>query len=227
MSDRKSQASRRHALSGFQRVLATIMPREEDFFILFQQMSDSTLEATQVLRDLTEDISRLDYAVGKVDELEHRGDNLVHEIVDRLNSTFVTPLLMDREDILHLAEFIDNVTDHVKAVVDRFRVYEIQEATPAARRLAGLLTQAAQLLRDNMHALESLQPGENPYCARINELENQGDALLKEALGTMFREETDARNIIKWKDLYEMMEEALDDCEDAANLVETLVVKNA
>jgi uncharacterized protein Yka (UPF0111/DUF47 family) len=203
------------------------MPKEEDFFVLFQQMSDTTLEATQVLHDLTEDISRLDYAVGKIDELEHKGDNAVHEMVRRLNTTFVTPLLMDREDMLQLAEFVDDVTDHIKAVIDRFRIYEVTCPTPHARRLAGLLLQAAQLLRDNMYALETLQPGSNPFCAKINELENQGDSVLKEALGTMFREEWDARDIIKWKDLYEMMEEALDDCEDAANLVEAMVVKNA
>lgn len=228
MSDRKSQGGGQwNLLGGFQKVLGTIMPKEEDFFVLFQEMSDTTREATQVLRDLTEDISRLDYAVGKIDELEHKGDNVVHEMVRRLNSTFVTPMLMDREDIMQLAEFIDDVTDHLKAVIDRFRIYEVTDATPHARRMAGLLTQAAQLLRDNMYALDSLQPGSNPYCAQINELENQGDAVLKDALGTMFREEWDARDIIKWKDLYEMMEEALDDCEDAANLVEAMVVKNA
>jgi uncharacterized protein Yka (UPF0111/DUF47 family) len=214
-------------LSGFQRILSALMPKEEDFFVLFQQMSDTTLEATEVLSGLTDDFSRLDYAVGKIDELEHKGDTHVHEMVRRLNSTFVTPLIMDREDILHLAELIDDVTDHIKAVIDRFRIYDITAATPYSQRMAGLLLQAAQCLRDNMYALEGLRPGTNPYCALINDFENQGDVVLKEALGSLFREEADARNIIKWKDIYETMEEALDDCEDAANLVETMVVKNA
>jgi len=228
MADRKAPGEhRRPILSGFQRVLSTLMPREEDFFVLFQQMSDNALEAAQVLHDLCEDMSRLDYAVTKIDELEHKGDNVVHEVLRRLNTTFVTPLLMDREDILHLSEYLDDVTDHIKAIIDRFRVYEITAPTTYSQRIAALLLLAAQCLRDNLYALESLRPGSNPFCALINDYENQGDAVLKEALGTLFREEPDARNIIKWKDIYEMMEEALDNCEDAANLVESLVVKNA
>ncbi|NPV46618.1 MAG: DUF47 family protein [Armatimonadetes bacterium] len=218
---------RRPVLSGFQRILGTLMPKEEDFFVLFQRMADNALEATQVLQSLTEDFSRLDYAVGKIDELEHRGDETVHEVTRRLNATFVTPMLMDREDILHMSELIDDITDHIKAVIDRFRIYDISAATPPCQRVAGLLLQATQLLRDNMYALDGLQPGQNPYCPSINALENEGDVVLREAMGALFRDEADARNIIKWKDIYEMMEEALDNCEDAANLVEALVVKNA
>jgi uncharacterized protein len=228
MAERKAHGERRRPiLSGFQRVLSALMPKEEDFFGLFQQMSDNALEATQVLLALTEDFSRLEYAVTKIEELEHKGDNAVHEVMRRLNTTFVTPLLMDREDILHLSEYLDDITDHIKAIIDRFRVYEVTEATSYSQRIAALLLQAAQCLRDNLYALEGLRPGSNPYCAIINDLENQGDAVLREALGSLFREEPDARNIIKWKDIYEMMEESLDNCEDAANLVETLVVKNA
>ncbi|MHB8994841.1 MAG: DUF47 domain-containing protein [Armatimonadota bacterium] len=203
------------------------MPKEEDFFVLFQQMSDYAVEAAAALQELTDDFSRLDWAIKKLDEVEHASDDIVHEIVARLNTTFVTPLMMDREDIYRLAERVDDITDHLKGVVDRFKTYDIKEPTPLCRRMAGLLYQAASLLRDNMYALESLKPGCNPFCASINELENQGDALLKEALGALFRESADARDIIKWKDIYEMMEEGLDQCEDAANLVEAVVVKNA
>ncbi len=229
MSDQAPHGNhrRRPVLSGFQRILGTLMPKEEDFFLLFQQMTDNGLEATQVLQSLTEDFSRLDYAVGKIEELEHKGDEIVHEVIHRLNATFVTPILMDREDILHLSELIDDITDHLKAVIDRFRIYDISEPTAPCQRVSGLLLQATQLLRDNMYHLDSLQPGLNPYCASINALEDEGDQVLREALGALFREESDARNIIKWKDIYEMMEEALDCCEDAANLVEQLVVKNA
>lgn len=217
----------RPVMSGFQRVLATLMPKEEDFFVLFQQISDRALEAAEVLQSVCADFSRVEYSVQKINEVEHQSDDVVHEIVDRLNSTFVTPLLLDREDIYRLAERIDDVTDHIKGVVDRFKTYDIHEAPSHCVKMASLLLQAATLLRDNMYALHTLRPGVNPYCANINELENQGDVVLKEALGALFRETTDARDIIKWKDIYEMMEEALDHCEDAANLVEAVVVKNA
>jgi uncharacterized protein len=214
-------------LAGFQKVLAAFMPKEEDFFALFQAMSDHAVTAAEALLELTEDFSRLDWAVKKLDEVEHASDDIVHVIVERLNTTFITPLMMDREDIYRLAERIDDITDHLKGVVDRFRTYDIVEPTPYCRRMSALLLQATSLLRDNMYGLESLKPGCNPFCASINDLENQGDALLKEALGALFRESEDARDIIKWKDIYEMMEEGLDQCEDAANLVEAVVVKNA
>jgi uncharacterized protein len=218
---------KRRPLSGFQKILGAFMPKEEDFFILFQQLSDYALEAVQTLKEVTDDFSRMPYALTKVDEIEHASDEVVHEIVERLNTTFVTPLMLDREDIYRLAERIDDVTDHIKGVVDRFRTYEITSITPYCQKMADLLLQAGSLLRDNMHNLHSLKPGHNPYCARINELENEGDAVHKEALGALFRESEDARDIIKWKDIYEMVEEALDMCEDAANLVESVVVKNA
>jgi uncharacterized protein Yka (UPF0111/DUF47 family) len=214
-------------LAGFQKVLAAFMPKEEDFFQLFREMSDYAVQAAEALQELSDDFGRLDWAVKKLDEVEHASDDIVHQIVGRLNTTFVTPLMMDREDIYRLAERVDDITDHLKGVVDRFRTYEVTEPTPYCRRMASLLYQAASLLRDNMYALESLKPGANPFCASINDLENQGDALLKEALGALFRESADARDIIKWKDIYEMMEEGLDQCEDAANLVEAVVVKNA
>jgi uncharacterized protein Yka (UPF0111/DUF47 family) len=222
-----SPLPRRRPLSGFQRILSAFMPKEEDFFVLFQHLSDHALEAIETLKGVTDDFSRLPYAVTKIDEIEHASDEVVHGIVDRLNTTFVTPLLLDREDIYRLAERLDDVTDHTKGVIDRFRTYDIQQVTPHCQKMADLLLQSGCLLRDNMHNLHSLQPGNNPYCATINELENQGDAVLKEALGALFREAEDARDIIKWKDIYEMMEEALDMCEDAANLVEAVVVKNA
>ncbi|MBU0609479.1 MAG: DUF47 family protein [Armatimonadetes bacterium] len=222
-----SSSPKRRPLSGFQRVLGAFMPREEDFFVLFQQLSDIGLSAVETLKLVTDDYSKLDYALGKVDELEHEGDELVHEIVHKLNTTFVTPTLLDREDIYRMAERLDDITDHMKGVIDRFRTYDVAAPTPHCERMADLLVQAGRLLRDNMHVLSSMQPGDNPYCAAINELENQGDHILKEALGALFRDTADARDIIKWKDIYEMMEEALDMCEDAANLVESVVVKNA
>ena len=219
--------SKRRPLSGFQRVLGAFMPKEEDFFALFQELSDHALEAAATLKEVVDEFQRMPYAIAKIDEVEHASDEVVHGIVERLNTTFVTPMMLDREDIYRIAERLDDVADHVKGVIDRFRTYDIKEPTAYCQRIADLLLQAATVLRDNMHALHTLQPGNSHYCATINELENRGDALLKEALGALFRETPDARDIIKWKDIYEMMEEALDTCEDAANLVEAVVVKNA
>jgi len=106
-----SSSPKRRPLSGFQRVLGAFMPREEDFFVLFQQLSDIALSAVETLRLVANDYSKLDYAITKVDELEHEGDELVHEIVPRLNTTFVTPTLLDREGIYRLAERLDDITD--------------------------------------------------------------------------------------------------------------------
>lgn len=226
MADFRSPG-RRPVMNGFQRVLSAFMPKEEDFFVMFQLLSDHAVRAAMVLEEVANDFSRLQWAVTEIDKIEHEGDEVVHGIVARLNTTFVTPLLMDREDIYRLAERLDDVTDHIKGVIDRFNTYAVTSPTPHCLRIAVLLHQATELLRDNMHALHELKPGCNPFCASINDLENQGDVLHKEALGALFREAPDARDIIKWKDIYEMMEEALDQCEDAANLVNSVVVKNA
>jgi len=182
--------SRDGVLHRIQRVMRAFLPEEQDFFVLFASAADKAVEAAECLDKLVNDYGRLALAVEQIDDIEHEADEIVHETVRKLNITFVTPILFDREDIYRLAECLDDIPDMIKGTIDT-----------------------------------RIRPGDTQYCRQINTLENQGDVALKSALGDLFDQQPDAREIIKWKEIYEF--EAMDRCEDAANLIEAVVTKNA
>jgi predicted phosphate transport protein (TIGR00153 family) len=207
--------------------MRAFLPQEEDFFYLFRLAGDKAVEAAECLHSLMNNYQRLDGAVEDIDKIEHQADEIVHEVVHKLNTTFVTPALFDREDIYRLAECLDDVIDMIKGTVDRFRSFKIAQPTDHAVAMSELLLNAARLLQENIGELDFMQPGDNRCCRQINTLENEADAALKRALGELFDQEEDAREIIKWKEIYEFIEEAIDRCEDAANLIEAVITKNA
>ncbi len=221
------EQSQRTVLSRLQRVMRAFLPQEEDFFDLFRLASDKGVEAGECLHNLMNNYKRLEVAVEDIDKIEHQADEIVHEVVRKLNTTFVTPALFDREDIYRLAECLDDITDMIKGTIDRFKSFRIAAPTDHARDMSELLLRATQALHENICELPRMQPGDIRYCREINTLENEGDAALKKALGELFEYEEDAREIIKWKEVYEFIEEALDRCEDAANLIEAVITKNA
>ncbi len=214
-------------LHRLQRVMRAFLPEEQDFFVLFASAADKAVEAAECLHKLMEDYRRLPLAVEQIDDIENEGDEIVHETIQKLNRTFVTPALFDREDIYRLAECLDDIPDMIKGTIDRFNSFKIREPDEHTREMAELLLEATKLLNSNISALPRMQPGDTQYCRQINTLENQGDAALKKALADLFDHEPDAREIIKRKEIYEFIEEAMDRCEDAANLIEAVVTKNA
>jgi uncharacterized protein Yka (UPF0111/DUF47 family) len=214
-------------LRGLQKVLRVFVPQEEDFFIRFQKQSAQTLLAAQCLDGLMKDYSRLDSAIDQIHQIEHDADDIAHGIIDHLNDTFVTPILLDREDIYRLTERIDDITDQIKGGIDRFRIFRVVEPTDFVREQARLLLECAQTLHDVTHHFDGLQNGKLAECERINTLENEGDNVLRNALGTLFTPGGDPLDVIRWKEIYEYIEEALDSCEAAANLIVSVVVKNA
>ncbi len=202
-------------------------PSEENFFELFEEISDHVVEAAECLHDIMGRYERLPLAVEKIDDIEHAADNVVHEAVRRLNTTFVTPALFDREDIYRIVERLDDIVDQTKGAIDRLSLFNIAEPTDRCRELADLLLQAAKALQANMHNIADIQPQQDEYVAEINTLENQGDVVHRAALSELFEYEGDPRHIMKWLLIYEFVEGAIDGCEGAANLVEAVVVKNA
>lgn len=221
------EQSQRTVLGRLQRVMRAFLPQEQDFFELFSLAADKGVEAAECLDNLMNNYRRLEVAVEDIDKIEHQADEIVHDVVRKLNTTFVTPALFDREDIYRLAECLDDIIDMIKGTIDRFRSFRIAAPTDHARDMAKLLLDATQLLQENIYALPRMQPGDTSYCRQINTLENEGDAALKKALGELFEYEEDAREIIKWKEIYEFVEGALDRCEDAANVIEAVITKNA
>ncbi len=210
-----------------QNVMQSLLPREHYFFSLFHDLATQAVEAADCLERLMEDFSRLDLSVEQIDEIEHKADAIVHDIVRKLNATFVTPVLLDREDIYTVAESLDSTIDMIKGTIDRFRIFKIQAPDEHTREMARLIQQAVAVVHDTVRDLESIRLEETDFCAAVNALENEGDASLKRSLADLFEREEDARQIIKWKEIYEFLEKTLDSCEDVANLLETVIVKNA
>ena len=207
--------------------MRSFAPSEENFFELFEEISDHVVEAAECLYDVMGRYERLPLAVEKIDDIEHAADNVVHEAVRRLNTTFVTPALFDREDIYRVVERLDDIVDQTKGAIDRLSLFNIAEPTDRCRELADLLLQAAKALQANMHNLSGLKATDSTYVAEVNTLENQADVVNRAAMSELFEYEGDPRHIMKWLQIYQFVEEAIDSCEGAVNLVEAVVVKNA
>lgn len=201
----------------------SLMPRKGRFFVLFSQHAQNALEASQALEKLVSDFTRVEDKVRDIHAIEHYGDKLTHQIIQEVNATFVTPL--DREDIVGLASKIDDITDVCYDVAEMVSLYKVTAIRPAAVRQAQTLVQAAAVVVVAMRDLEKLKALE-PHWIKIHTLENEGDAIFREAVADLFAHSTDPVEIIKWKDIHGLIEVAIDRCEDVANIVETIVVKH-
>jgi predicted phosphate transport protein (TIGR00153 family) len=201
----------------------SLMPKKSIFFTLFSQHAQNALEASQALEKLVTDFTQLEDKVRDIHAIEHYGDKLTHQIIQELNGTFVTPL--DREDIIGLASKLDDVTDVCYDVAEMISLYKVTSIRPAAIRQARTLVQAASEVVASLQGLEKLK-GLEPHWIKIHTLENEGDAVFREAVADLFARSTDPVEIIKWKDIHGLIEVAIDRCEDVANIVETIVVKH-
>ncbi len=200
------------------------MPRKSIFFELFTQHAENALEAARALEALLGNFTDVERKVRDIHAIEHHGDKLTHEIIRNLNETFVTPL--DREDIVGLASRLDDVTDLSYDVSETVLLYRVRAIRPAANRLAAVLSGAATELCQAIRLLEKLE-GLEPYWIKIHTFENEGDDIFREALGELFDDSLDPVEIIKWKDIYEKLELAIDRCEDVANIIERITIKHA
>jgi uncharacterized protein len=203
-----------------------LIPRETKFFDMFAEIASNLVEGAQVLSDLLNnwDYQQAPAAVQKIREIEHRGDEMTHRLLIKLNQTFITPF--DREDIHLLASSLDDVLDFVFSASDRLLTYKITQPSPSAKILAGIilkqaeeLKKAVSLLNKNHHLLE--------HCVEVNRLENEADQVSREAIGRLFDGGYDPITLIKLKELLEILEAASDKAEDAADVLETVVLKNA
>ncbi len=202
----------------------SFMPRDEKFFDLFEAAALNIRQAAAALREMVE--SEGDYAAGwrQVEEFEHEGDRITHELIRKLNQTFVTPL--DREDIHQLSSRLDDVMDLIEAAATRMALYKITHCTPEARRLTVLIQEMAEevaLAVGKLKDMESILS----HCVEINRLENVADQVSRDAIAALFTEGCDPVEIIKWKEIYETLETATDRCEDVADVLERIVLKHA
>ena len=201
-----------------------LIPREEKFFDLFEQQAVNIVAASRTLEELVLDYPNAKAKVERIQELEHAGDTLTHELVKRLNTTFITPI--DREDIYALACRLDDVLDLIDAVADRLLVYKINKPTEGCVDMAKVIVKTAEATDRAVRCLRTLSPFYHKHCIEVNRLENEADRLLRDLLAGLF-EGTDPIEIIKWKELYETMESVTDRCEDVVNVIEGIVLKMA
>ena len=201
-----------------------LLPKDTSFFLMFSEMSENLIAGAQVLVDLFEDFRQVEEKIAQVQRIEHLGDELTHAIFIKLNQTFITPL--DREDIHKLASSLDDVLDFINAAGARIIMYRVMNPPPAALKLARLillqsqeLKKALSLLRKNGDILA--------HCVEINRLENEADYVSRAAMAELFEREKDPINLIKIKELIEFLEMATDKAEDVADVLETVVLKNA
>lgn len=206
--------------------MARLIPRETKFFDMFADIAGNVIEGAKVLHDLLSDwdYQRLPEVALRIRAIEHRGDEMTHQLLIKLNQTFITPF--DREDIHLLASSLDDVLDFIYGASSRLVTYKITQPSPSAKILAGIiLTQAEELgkavrLLEKDHQLLS-------HCVEVNRLENEADQVAQEAIGRLFDGDYDPITLIKLKELLEILEEATDKAEDAANVLETVVLKSA
>ena len=201
-----------------------LIPREEKFFDLFEQQGANIVAAARVLEELVHDYGHAKAKAGEVKDLEHAGDTLTHELVKRLNTTFITPI--DREDIYALASRLDDVLDLIDAVADRLLLYKITQPTSGCVDMAKVIVKTAEATDRAVHCLRTLSPYYHKHCIEVNRLENEADRLLRDLLAGLF-EGSDPIEVIKWKELYETMESVTDRCEDVVNVIEGIVLKMA
>jgi predicted phosphate transport protein (TIGR00153 family) len=204
--------------------MVRLIPRETKFFELFENMASNVTEGARVLLGILQTFENVEGQVQRIKEIEHRGDDMTHAVMTKLNQTFITPF--DREDIHRLASSLDDVLDFVNAAGQRLVLYKIRRAPSPAAALARLivrqseeLTKAVSLLEKGKHVLE--------HCVEINRLEDEADSVCREAIANLFENEKDPIELIKMKELYEVLEMATDKAEDAANVLEAVVLKTA
>ena len=201
-----------------------LIPREEKFFDLFEQQGTNIVAAARVLEELVHDYGNAKAKAEEVKDLEHAGDTLTHEIVKRLNTTFITPI--DREDIYALACRLDDVLDLIDAVADRLLLYKISKPTEGCVDMAKVIVKTAEATDRAVRCLRTLSPYYHKHCIEVNRLENEADRLLRDLLAGLF-EGSDPIEIIKWKEIFDFLEDAVDRCEKVAVVIEGVVVKHS
>jgi len=202
-----------------------LIPKEVRFFDEFERQSANIKRAADLLRDLIYEFSDARAKAYAIKNVEHEGDVITHQIVKRLNTTFVTPL--DREDIYALATRLDDVLDYIEAAAERLVVYRIKVPTSASRALADVIVRIASATDAAIKCLRTLDPEYHVHIMEVNRLENEADALLRDSLVALFEENADPIEVIKWKEIYETLEIVTDRCEDVANVIEGIILKMA
>ena len=200
------------------------IPRKEKFFDLFESAANNMHRGAELLVQMMQNYQDPKKQAETIKKVEHDGDTITHDIIYKLNQTFITPI--DREDIYSLTSALDDVLDLIEAVSDRMVMYRVETPTEVARQLAEIIHQSTSEIIKGVELLR--KPGDvMPHCIEINRLENEADRISRDAVAQLFHKEQDPITILKWKEIYEHLEEATDRCEDVADVLEAITLKYA
>ena len=203
------------------------IPREEKFFDLLQASAENMVKAAHSLKEMISSWEHVEGKAAEITELEHKGDTITHEIMSRLNRTFVTPF--DREDIVQLAHSLDDVTDFIHSAADAMVLYKVDRPGERAKELADIILQGTEEIEKVLPQLKKriILSSVLKRCVEINRLENLADRVYRSAIAELFDDSTDMAHIIKWREIYAHMESATDRCEDVADVLEGVAIKHA
>lgn len=205
-------------------ILPHLIPREASFFGMFIQQARIIREGAVALVDMLENYTDVAKKAERIKDIEHQGDNQTHAIMTKLNQTFLTPF--DREDIHELTSSMDDVLDLVDAVASRLVMYKVKQPRKGTAELARIVAKATDEIVAAVTVLERHDKILD-HCVEINRLENESDRVSRDLIAGLFDDEQDPVQIIKWKEIFEVIEMAADKCEDVANVIEGVVLKNA
>jgi predicted phosphate transport protein (TIGR00153 family) len=200
-----------------------IVPQETSFFDLFETLARKVAQGAEALLDIFTDYQDLERKTGRVLDIEHEGDELTHEVIRRLNTTFVTPF--DREDIHHLASSLDDVLDHIEATAEHLQLFKIDQPLPQMVSLGQTLLDAATKTAEAMPGLRKMKNLQD-YWIEINRLENEGDRAYRRTIAELFSGDYKAMDVLKYKEIIEEIEQAIDRLEDVANTIESIFLKH-
>src|SRR3954452_21295972 len=205
------------------RLSAIFAPKEREFFDLFEEAGANIVRAAELLERMLDRWPDHAELARDVVVCEQEGDRITHDIIQRLNQTFVTPI--DREDIYALASALDDIVDFIEEVSDFLGLYRIEAPMEQAQRMARVLHEASRQICGAMPRLRTFRDIRQ-YTVEVNRLENEGDRILREAVASLFERGIDPMMVIRWKDIFERLEDAIDATETAANILEGIVIKN-
>jgi len=208
-------------------VLSRLLPRETSFFDYFDKHAALTVAGAKALQSLVSSGANLGPKAKRIKEIEHEADVITHQCIEALHTTFITPI--ERSDVHQLISRMDDVVDFIEAAADRLVLYELETMTDEVKDMSDTLVRATLEVEQAVRALRDMSNAERirQLCVEVNRLENEADAVLRNALAKLFRTEQNAITVIKWKEIYELIEEATDRCEDIANTIEGVVLENA
>jgi uncharacterized protein len=200
-------------------------PRDRAYFELFEEAGRNALLAAELLERMLVNFPDSRELAGEILDCEHEGDRITHDIIDRLNHTFVTPI--DREDILALASALDDIVDYTEEVADYLGLYRVEAPMDQAISLAHVLSAACQEIGKAIPLLRGFKPEISNHTVEVNRLENEGDRITREAVASLFDARIDPMVVIRWKDLFERLEAAIDSTEHVADILYGIVIKNS